>query len=355
MKTIKNVLGRKNIKKKKQNLWHDKKYRKASKKNVISFFTTHTYLKLLLLFIFSFTYFQIYLFPSKHLTKKEEIKIAYNKTYSSSTKVGLCIICKLENLYIKEFIDYYKDLGYNHIFIYDNNDKDGERLEDVIQKYIDEGFVSITDYRGDRNRPIFRAYFDCYEKNSKEYDWISFFDIDEFLVLKPDGIKIQEFLDNERYKDCQNIKVNWVLYSDDDKIYYENKPVVERFKTPLYNNILNNHVKSTVRGHLPINYWKGGGTPHSSSGHNYTCCNPSGEQISKSSSLIQPYDYKYALLRHYRTKTVEEYINKIKKGKPDAPCGVEYMMTMFFYTNKRTKEKIDYFNKEFPNKTIVYN
>jgi hypothetical protein len=43
-------------------------------------------------------------------------------------------------------------LGYNHIFIYDNNDKDGERLEDVIQKYIDEGFVSITDYRGDRNR-----------------------------------------------------------------------------------------------------------------------------------------------------------------------------------------------------------
>lgn len=43
-------------------------------------------------------------------------------------------------------------MGYNHIFIYDNNDKDGERLEDVIQKYIDEGFVSITDYRGDRNR-----------------------------------------------------------------------------------------------------------------------------------------------------------------------------------------------------------
>ena len=152
MKTIENVLGRKNIKKKKQNFRHDKKYRKASKKNVISFFTTHTYLKLLLLFIFSFTYFQIYLFPSKHLTKKEEIKIAYNKNYSSSTKVGLCIICKLENLYIKEFIDYYKDLGYNHIFIYDNNDKDGERLEDVIQKYIDEGFVSITDYRGDRNR-----------------------------------------------------------------------------------------------------------------------------------------------------------------------------------------------------------
>ena len=44
----------------------------------------------------------------------------------SSTKVGLCIICKEENLYIKEFIEHYKNLGYNHIFICDNNDIDGE-------------------------------------------------------------------------------------------------------------------------------------------------------------------------------------------------------------------------------------
>ena len=44
------------------------------------------------------------------------------------------MISKRENLYIQEFIDHYKNLSYDHIFIYDNNDIDGERLEDVIQK-----------------------------------------------------------------------------------------------------------------------------------------------------------------------------------------------------------------------------
>ena len=74
------------------------------------------------------------------------------------------MICKLENLYIKEYIDYYKKLGYNHIYLYDNNDIDGERFEDVIQKEIDEGFISIINYRGDIEKPQYRAYIDCYEK-----------------------------------------------------------------------------------------------------------------------------------------------------------------------------------------------
>ena len=210
----------------------------------------------------------------KNISSKMSSEIKYKNI--SSTKVGLCIICKEENLYIKEFIDHYKNLGYNHIFIYDNNDINGEKLEDVIQKEIDEGFISIINYRGDRDKPLFRAYIDCYKKNNKNYNWLSFFDIDEFLEIKPKGIKIQEFLNNERYNNCQNIKFNWVLYSDDDKLYYENKPVQDRFKTALYDNILNNHIKSTVRGNLSTNYWIRASNPHTGK-NNYNCCSSSGK------------------------------------------------------------------------------
>ena len=31
---------------------------------------------------------------------------------------------------------------------------------------------------------------------------------------------MQAFLDNERYKDCPNIKKNWLYYSDNNKINY---------------------------------------------------------------------------------------------------------------------------------------
>ena len=220
-------------------------------------------------------------------TKQDKSEAKFHKIINKSEsliKVGICTLCKEENLYIQEFIDYYRDLGYDHIFIYDNNDINGERLEDVIKKEIDEGFVSIINYRGDRDKPIMRIYTDCYEKNSKNYSWLSYFDIDEYLYLKPEGIKIKEFLSNERYKDCQNVKFNWVLYSDDEKLHYENKPVQERFTTPLFNNILNNHVKTTVRGNLPTNYWINASNPHTGV-NDYNCCGSSGKQISKTSPV----------------------------------------------------------------------
>ena len=37
-------------------------------------------------------------------------------------KVALCAIGKEENLYALEFVNHYQNLGYGHIFIYDNNE-----------------------------------------------------------------------------------------------------------------------------------------------------------------------------------------------------------------------------------------
>ena len=158
--------------------------------------------------------------------------------------------------------------------------------------------------------------------------------------------KIQEFLKNKRYDNCQNIKFNWLLYSDDEKLHYENKPVQERFKTALYENYVNRHIKSTIRGNLASNYWKDAHNPHSGY-NNYSCCSSSGKQISKHSPFNIPYDYEYGYLKHYRTKTIEEFIKKIKKGKADIKLNIKDMIRTFYDTNKKTKEKSDIFKKEF--------
>lgn len=125
----------------------------------------------------------------------------YIKFYLNSgifkLKVCLCVIGKNENLYINEFIDYYKNLGYNHIYLYDNNDINDEKFEDVIKNEIDNGFVSLIDYRGYNGiniNPQLNAYKDCYKKNNKKWDWLSFFDVDEYLQLIPLNLKIHDFL-----------------------------------------------------------------------------------------------------------------------------------------------------------------
>ena len=51
---------------------------------------------------------------------------------SNQIKIALCTMGKKENLYVNEFINYYKKLGVNKIFIYDDNEPNSERIKDVI-------------------------------------------------------------------------------------------------------------------------------------------------------------------------------------------------------------------------------
>ena len=52
--------------------------------------------------------------------------------YLFNYKICICTVGKMENKYIKEFVEYYKHLGVDKIFLYDNNELNGEKFEDVI-------------------------------------------------------------------------------------------------------------------------------------------------------------------------------------------------------------------------------
>ena len=76
-------------------------------------------------------------------------------------KVAVCSIGRLENRYIKEFVEYYKKLGVDKIFLYDNNYDGEEYFESVIGDYLDKGFVEVIDFRN-KDYCQLEAYQDCY-------------------------------------------------------------------------------------------------------------------------------------------------------------------------------------------------
>ena len=273
------------------------------------------------------------------------------KKISKNLKICLCIMGKNENLYAKEYINHYKRIGYNHIFLYDNNDIDGERFDDELHEELNEGFLTIINYRGIGNGPQLKIYYDCYEKNNQEYDWLSFFDFDEFLEL-PNNKNIQEFLANKRYKKCQNIKINALYYSDNELLFYDNRPVQKRFTTPLLNYTKNYVIKSTVKGKLKDNYWKKSQCAHTSL-MNCINCNSNGEIIKYNAGRNYKYNYTYAVLKHYYTKSVEEFYNKIKRGEAfykNISLNERRIISKirkYFEINKKTKKKIELFLKLF--------
>ena len=80
-------------------------------------------------------------------------------------------MAKKENLYAKEFIDYYIKLGVDHIFIYDDNDPNTEKISDVInEKY--KKYVSIYENIKSTIKNQTIAFTQCYKNNRNYYDWI---------------------------------------------------------------------------------------------------------------------------------------------------------------------------------------
>jgi hypothetical protein len=251
-------------------------------------------------------------------------------------KVCLCVIGKRENRYVKEFVNHYKKIGYNKIFIYDNNEINDEKFEDVIQDEIDKGFVSIINYRGLKGKQVI-SYRDCYKNNNKNYDWLSFFDFDEFLELNPPFTKIQDYLGIKKFKKCQNIKINWIYYNNNTSLYYENKPLEQRLKI---RTKLGRCIKSTVRGNLPINYWFKLGNPHTSL-NKFVSCSSSGKLINYSASIYTPPDVKLAYLKHYHVKSFEELCIKINRGNADSQnTKLNKKLKTFFDSHKNDTNKL---------------
>ena len=306
---------------------------------------------ILLLLIYKLEKKQKFIKKINSFISKYILKNAYK-----NIKACLCVIGKNENLYAKEYVTYYKDLGYNHIYIYDNNDHRGERFEEVLKEEIDSNFVTIINYRGKSPVHITRgpqclAFRHCYDSHRREYDWLSFFDFDEFLEVRPKAKNIQEFLGNQRYEKCDNIKINFLIYGDNELLYYDNRPVQERFSVPNYKQPNNVVIKSTVRGGLPHNYWRFQCHVHTSN-MNVTNCNAQGEIISYYTGVNKPANYTYAALKHYYTKSVEEYVNKSRRGDSYIVIGYNEAqkrkrIKKYFEYNNYSVEKENLFKKLF--------
>lgn len=268
--------------------------------------------------------------------------------------VAVCCIAKNENKYILEWVEHYKKLGFSKVIIYDNNDISGEFLDDVLSEHIKNGFVEIINYRGRTVRAQQKAYEDCYEKNKDKYGWIAFFDCDEFLELTTTE-NISEYFSKKVFMDFDLIKVNWETYTDSGNLYYEDKPVVERFTEKYVSNqanwSYNYHIKSIVRGGLSEKIvWE---TSHSPSFHKLPTCDNCGQKIEVwketvngktvfDTSFNQNVNYTMAKLRHYTTKSLEEYCEKIKRGYPDRDYGHNFddlSVRKYFDVNEETNKK----------------
>jgi hypothetical protein len=206
-------------------------------------------------------------------------------------KVALVCIAKNEDNYINEWVDYHLKLGFDTIFIYENDWNSGVINNDVVKIKVGGPKQQI---------PSYNSFVQNYKN---EYDWAAFLDVDEFLVLKKHN-NIKEFLFNYINEDA--IGINWVFFGDNGITNEEEYSVLNRFtkrqKTP------DEHIKSIVNlKKVNVMYV-----------HNHTgrCVDTNLKRIDNTPfNLNGPIDV--AQINHYFVKTKNEFIKKINRGRAD--------------------------------------
>ena len=307
---------------------------------------------------------------SNYKLESLEIKENYETDYRGKMipKVALCCIERLENAYLREFVEYYKKIGVDKIFMYDTNDPDEDNVYDVIGDYIDSKFVKLIHWNLHEPRvEVLKAYQNCYDELLDKFDWCCFFDIDEFLILKKHST-IQEYLSDI----CNNtdiVYVNWINYDDNDLLYYDNIPLMERFTRkcedrPKSSFIKNENLKgkSIIRTKLPNIVWING-RAHFPKKDSNIVLDGDGKYNFIHSYLNLEFKVKniYAQLNHYRCKTVEEYCtNKYDKLVKYGYTNIVFDKDFFFEYNKFTPEKNNIYDKlmsahtNITNKNVFY-
>jgi hypothetical protein len=112
-------------------------------------------------------------------------------------KIALVCIAKMEDFYINEWVLYHKKLGFDDIIIYENDWNCNLEYE----------FIKKIKYNGIAKQ--ISVYNDFIENYKTDYNWVAFFDVDEFLVLKKHQ-NIKVFI-NE-FNNPYGIGVNWVFF-----------------------------------------------------------------------------------------------------------------------------------------------
>jgi hypothetical protein len=286
-------------------------------------------------------YLKIFLTAPLSLFYKIKLSCCSPKHTDKKYKVSICAIFKNEGLYLKEWIEYHKIVGIDHFYLYNNNSDDN--FKEILEPYIKENIVSLIDWP--QNQAQIQCYQNCIEKYSGETEWLSFIDIDEFIVPNVNDSNY-DFLKAFRKRPIviaylrmfgtsgkmsrdvnglvtEDFTVCWNKYSNIGKIFYNTS---YQFDKKYKRNTMMHHYSWGQLGKKylpPVNIF------------NKMCIfgnNPVPKSVEINNFPLQ--------INHYFTKSYDEYLQK--KAKGDVFYTINPHDEKYFYAHEIYNQNVDY-------------
>lgn len=226
-------------------------------------------------------------------------------------RTALVCIAKNEDRYIAEWLKYHLALGFDKIFVYQNNWRCTDNSALSLKN------VEWIEYDGEKKQ--LAAYNDFLNKHFNDFDWVAFFDVDEFLVIKDDELKHWLSLAYKFY----GIAVNWKYFGNNNILVDDNSyGVLQRFTCrsekchQLIKTIL--HLSRFKCDKKYVNFY---GDPHHTDISKINSNSQTVVATNLSTYVNGPFNKDYnddnKFLAHFFCKTYNEFLNKYNRGRAD--------------------------------------
>lgn len=266
-------------------------------------------------------------------------------------KTCIFTVIKNEQEYLKEWIDYHLDLGINHIFIFEDIDSESHKelcsdervsLNSILN--ILENKEEAIDLKLKKEVNPQHYYFKkglSFIKQHYNYDWCFAIDVDEFITLEHSTLNDTLSL----YQNFDAFLLQWKCFGANGRIKKSNKGLIETYTKEMEGKVPNMDICLTK-----------------------TCFNLKKYQESFFFNLHQPSDacnfcksdtyryrftpcFKHIYLRHYITKSWEDYI--YKRYKRGFCSGATRTLDFFFEINPDMKHLKEELVKQIPTLVVL--
>lgn len=208
-------------------------------------------------------------------------------------KIGVCLIIKNENEYLDEWLNHYRGIGVDKFFIYDNNSSTPIKSSD------DDVEVILWDNEnfGSQNN----AYLNCC-KTYSSFDYIGFFDTDEFYYSKTMNIKTDINYLKEKFGEFNGLAIYWRMYGKPSPYFTERQPIINYKQYHV-----NDHIKSFLNPKSVIGF----GDPHFGRLNNKKYIDELGRNVI---GPIGKHTSEYVWIKHIWTRSESEFKEKLIRG-----------------------------------------
>jgi hypothetical protein len=223
--------------------------------------------------------------------------------------LGVCAIAKDETPYLEEWVRFYLLQGVDHILLFDNESK--EPIRHTLREWIAAGYVRVIDVPGkSRQLPCYQLALDTF---GKDFFWLAFLDLDEFIVTRK-AFSLAEFL--LPYEPFGGVGLHWALFGTSGIDAFTADLVTEKFIMRLADDrSVHMHIKSVVQ---PEKVLSVGDNPHCFVYKNGHSCVDENRIPIPSGYPLSPFTNALAQVNHYYTKSRQEYFAKTQKGNADS-------------------------------------